>query len=57
MVEKPIECLEYIILHELVHLKVSNHGSDFSDMMDKFMPEWKDRKNLLNTRILDNYKK
>jgi hypothetical protein len=57
MVEKPVECLEYIILHELVHLKVSNHGSDFSDMMDKFMPEWKDRKNLLNARILDNYKK
>ena len=28
MVEKPLECLEYIILHELTHLKVSNHGKD-----------------------------
>lgn len=57
MVEKPIECLEYIILHELIHLKISNHGTAFCDMMDKFMPEWKNRKNLLNGQILDSYKK
>ncbi len=56
MVEKPLECLEYIILHELVHLKVSNHGPDFIEMMDKFMPDWKDRKNLLSNQILDCYK-
>lgn len=56
MVEKPLECLEYIILHELVHLKVSNHGKEFTAMMDKYMPEWKDRKNLLNGQILDSYK-
>ena len=56
MVEKPLECLEYIILHELVHLKVSNHGPDFTEMMDKFMPDWKDRKNLLSRQILDCYK-
>ena len=56
MVEKPLDCLEYIILHELVHLKISNHGKDFSAMMDKYMPDWKDRKNLLNGQILDSYK-
>ncbi|MBO7047459.1 MAG: M48 family metallopeptidase [Spirochaetia bacterium] len=56
MVGKPLECLEYIILHELVHLKVSNHGSDFIEIMDKYMPDWKDRKNLLNSQILDCYK-
>ena len=56
MVEKPLECLEYVILHELVHLKVPNHGKDFVAMMDKYMPEWKDRKNLLNERILDSYR-
>lgn len=56
MVEKPLECLEYIILHELVHLKVQNHGKDFIAMMDKYMPDWKDKKNLLNGHILDCYK-
>ena len=56
MVEKPLDCLEYIILHELVHLKVSNHGKEFTSMMDKYMPDWKDRKNLLNGQILDSYK-
>ncbi|MDD5928620.1 MAG: SprT family zinc-dependent metalloprotease, partial [Spirochaetales bacterium] len=56
MVEKPLECLEYIILHELTHLKVSNHGKDFIANMDKYMPDWKDRKNLLNGQILDSYK-
>ena len=55
MVEKPLECLEYIILHELAHLRVSNHGKEFVAIMDKYMPDWKDRKNLLNGRILDSY--
>lgn len=53
MVEKPIECLEYIILHELVHLKVPNHGRDFIEAMNKYMPEWKEKRNLLNGLILD----
>ena len=56
MVEKPLECLEYIILHELTHLIVSNHGKDFIKNMDKYMPDWKDRKNLLNDQVLDCYK-
>lgn len=56
MVEKPLECLEYIILHELVHLKISNHRSDFVEMMTKYMPDWKDRKTLLNKQVLDSYK-
>ena len=55
MVEKPLECLEYVILHELTHLKVSNHGKDFIANMDKYMPDWKDKKNLLNEQILDSY--
>ena len=55
MTEKPLECLEYIILHELVHLKVSYHGADFIAMMDKYMPDWRDRKKLLNSCALDAY--
>lgn len=57
MTEKPLECLEYVVLHELIHLKVKNHGKDFISEMDKFMPDWKERKNILNIQILDNYGK
>ena len=34
----------------------ANHGKDFIANMDKYMPDWKDRKNLLNEQILDCYK-
>lgn len=57
MVEKPLECLEYVILHELMHLEVSNHGKDFTAHLEKYMPDWKGRKNLLNEQILDCYGK
>ena len=53
MAEKPLECLEYIILHELVHLKIPNHGSDFKEEMNKNMPDWRERKKLLNGIISD----
>lgn len=55
MAEKPLECLEYVILHELIHLKVPKHGKDFVAMLDKYMNNWKDIKNLLNNSPLDSY--
>ena len=33
--------LDYVILHELVHTVVPNHGADFYALMDRFMPGWK----------------
>ena len=44
----PVCCLEYVIVHELCHLLVPNHGADFKALMDKFYPEWKKVKRLLN---------
>ena len=52
MIEKPLECLEYVILHELMHLKIRNHGNNFISEMNKYMPDWKERKNILNNHIL-----
>ena len=34
--------LDYVILHELVHTVVPDHGADFYALMDRFMPGWKD---------------
>ncbi|MDO4505522.1 MAG: SprT family zinc-dependent metalloprotease, partial [Spirochaetales bacterium] len=56
MVSKPLECLEYVVLHELVHLKIRNHGADFTEMMNKYMPNWEDVRKLLNNQILENYR-
>lgn len=51
--KKPLECLDYVILHELTHLKIRNHGKDFVAFMDAQMPYWKEIKKQLNDSILD----
>lgn len=53
LAKKPIECLEYVILHELAHLKVKNHGADFIAILDMHMPYWREYKKLLNDSKLD----
>ena len=35
------ECLEYIVVHELVHLLEASHNSKFKKLMDRFYPKWK----------------
>ena len=47
--EKPVEQIDYVILHELCHLRVPNHGADFKSLMNTHMPNWRERKKLLNT--------
>lgn len=53
LAKKPIECLEYVILHELAHLKIRNHSKDFVAILDQYMPYWRDTKQLLNDLKLD----
>lgn len=53
LAKKPIECLEYVILHELAHLKVRNHNKDFVIIMNQYMPYWRGIKKLLNDFKLD----
>ena len=48
LVHYPLICLEYVILHELCHIRVHGHGPDFKALLDRFMPDWKARKKLLN---------
>lgn len=45
----PISCLEYVVVHELVHLLERYHNRRFHLLMDGFMPDWRDRKELLNS--------
>ena len=53
LAKKPIECLEYVILHELAHLKVHNHGPEFTTILDQYMPYWREHKRRLNDSTLD----
>lgn len=48
LAKKPPECLEYILVHELVHLLERKHNERFREHMDKFMPNWRERRDLLN---------
>jgi predicted metal-dependent hydrolase len=46
--KKPPECLEYVVVHELVHLLESFHNDRFVSLMDKFMPHWRHIRDELN---------
>lgn len=47
------ECIEQVILHELLHFRYPNHGKSFYDLMDQLMPDWKGRKEKLDTKFKD----
>jgi len=48
LAKKPRECLEYIIVHELVHLLEPTHNARFAALMDRFLPGWPYRRDQLN---------
>lgn len=53
LAKKTPECLDYVILHELIHLVERHHNEQFVSLMDKYMPMWKEVKATLNGQILD----
>lgn len=48
LAKKPRECLEYIVVHEMVHLLEATHNARFIALMDQFMPKWESRRQILN---------
>lgn len=50
LAEHPVECLEYVILHELAHTRVPNHGADFKAILTEYMPDWR----TVKRRLKDN---
>jgi predicted metal-dependent hydrolase len=51
LIQKPPICLEYVVVHELVHLLEASHNSRFHAFMTHFMPEWKQHKKLLEGKL------
>ena len=48
LARKPMECLEYIVVHEMVHLLEPTHNARFMVLMDQFMPKWQFHRDVLN---------
>lgn len=48
LMEKPRRAVEYVVLHEFAHFVHPNHSKDFYALVERLMPDWKERKALLN---------
>ncbi len=47
LIKAPKRCIEYVIVHEMCHLKYPNHSKSFYALQAKFMPDWEFWKNKL----------
>ena len=48
LAQKDPECLDYVLVHELAHLKQADHGPHFKALMDGFLPGWREVRKKLN---------
>lgn len=47
LVSMPVECIEYVVLHELIHIRYPNHQQGFKGALSRYMPDWKTRRRYL----------
>lgn len=52
LIKAPKLCIDYVVLHELIHFIYRNHDADFYDFMTSLMPDWKQRKAILDEEIV-----
>lgn len=52
LIKAPKYCIDYVILHELVHFKYNNHSDSFYNMLFTLMPDWEKRKKILDEEIV-----
>lgn len=48
LAKKPLECIEYIVVHEMIHLIEKTHNARFKALLNKHLPQWKHYKEELN---------
>jgi predicted metal-dependent hydrolase len=51
LVSAPKDCIDYVIIHELCHLRFPNHSASFYQLLAKILPDWIDRKDRLNSQV------
>jgi hypothetical protein len=52
LIKAPMHCVEYVVLHELIHFKYKNHNKTFYNKLTVLMPDWKQRKDILDEEIV-----
>ncbi len=56
LVKKPVSCIEYVLVHELIHLIEKKHNDNFIFLLDKHIPNWRSEKEKINEFILSHEK-
>ncbi|MEW6184316.1 MAG: SprT family zinc-dependent metalloprotease [Thermodesulfobacteriota bacterium] len=51
LIKAPPECIDYVVVHELSHLRYEHHGPEFYAFLDKVMPDWEKRKHRLEVTL------
>jgi predicted metal-dependent hydrolase len=52
LIKKPVDCLKYVVVHELVHLIERKHNERFIAMLDEHLPHWRSVREMLNSAPL-----
>lgn len=52
LIKAPKYCIDYVVLHELIHFKYNNHSENFYKMLYSLMPDWERRKAILDEEIV-----
>lgn len=52
LIKAPKHCIDYVVLHELIHFKYNDHSDSFYNMLYTLMPDWEKRKTILDEEIV-----
>ena len=53
LINAPVTCIEYVIVHEFIHFLVPNHSKKFYEQLSVFLPDWQERKKMLEMYGVD----
>jgi predicted metal-dependent hydrolase len=51
LIKAPLSCIDYVIVHELCHLKIPYHNNKYWRLLGKYMPDWEERKKRLEDAV------
>lgn len=54
LMDYPEEAIDYVIVHELAHIRHKNHSAEFYRLIEKYLPDYKDREKILNNTYWEN---